>query len=580
MECHRCATPIPENSRFCLSCGADVSGEGHERTLAVDGGQELMRQLQVELGDEYQLERELGRGGMAIVYLGHDTRLGRKVAVKVLPPDLGLLAGQQIIERFKREARTSATLDHPNIIPVHRVSPGGKLFWYVMKYLEGEPLDKLLQREGQLAADQAIDIVRQVAEALDFAHQHQVVHRDIKPANVVLDPRGRVTVTDFGIAKALDANRLTASGSMIGTPYYMSPEQCAGRKVGPAADQYSLAVMTYQMLGGHLPFTGESVVDIIRKHVMDPVPPLGVLRPSMPSAAVKVIERGLAKQAEQRFPSCAEFGRALASVIEGRAVPAAPRPYSSGQRLSRTALVSPVPGVIRRMLSDWPPAGKVGVGLAVVFVAAMAGVAVRRAMVGSAPEPASQPLALVPTSPAPVTRTDSAGPALAAESSAAPSPPPVAAAPAPRRPRGSTERRSVTPAPSAGSPAAPTTARATPSAPPTRAPEIAPSQLVPQPATPPSSPAPGAAAPTAVTRSVPDSGLLSITSTPATASITINGQRAPRNPAMNRPVAAGRVEVVFTWTDAAGSTRSKTVWVDVPAGRHIRYQPAVALESP
>ena len=279
MNCHKCATPLPENSRFCLSCGADVSGEDHRHsdTIRMGGDPELLAKLQAELGDEYILERELGRGGMAVVFLGHDSRLGRKVAVKVLPPEL-TYGGGSMIERFKREAQTAAKLDHPNIIPVYRVAPGGKLFWYVMKYLDGKGLDHILDAEGQLPVDRAVEIVAQVAGALDYAHRHHVVHRDVKPANVIVDADDRCTVTDFGIAKAVDANTLTASGSIIGTPYYMSPEQCRGKRVGPAADQYSLAVMAYQMLGGHVPFTGDSAVEIVHKHVADPVPPLGVRR--------------------------------------------------------------------------------------------------------------------------------------------------------------------------------------------------------------------------------------------------------------------------------------------------------------
>jgi serine/threonine-protein kinase len=260
---------------------------------------------------------------MAIVYLGRDAHLNRKVAVKLLPPEL-TYGGGTTIERFKREAQTAAKLDHPNIIPVYRVAPGGTLVWYVMKYLDGEALDHMLAREGQLTVERTVDIVSQVAAALDYAHQNQVIHRDIKPANVVVDKNGRVTVTDFGIAKALDASTLTASGSIIGTPYYMSPEQCRGKKVGPAADQYSLAVMTYQMLGGHVPFDGESSVEIVHKHVADPVPPLGVLRPQLPERLLQVVERGLAKAAEQRFATAGEFAAALKAAAVGLDVTVAP----------------------------------------------------------------------------------------------------------------------------------------------------------------------------------------------------------------------------------------------------------------
>jgi len=353
MNCFKCATPLPDNSRFCSACGADVSGDhAHTETLTVEQDRELFNKLQAELGTEYILERELGRGGMAVVFLGHDALLNRKVAVKVLPPELSY-GSTSIIERFKREAQTAAKLDHPNIIPVHRVSPGGKLFWYVMKYLDGEALDDILEREGQLAVERTVDIVGQVAAALDYAHQNQVVHRDVKPANVLVDKRGWCTVTDFGIAKALDANTLTASGSIIGTPYYMSPEQCKGKRVGPAADQYSLAVMTYQMLGGHVPFTGDSAVEIVHKHVADPVPPLGLLRPNLPDGVVQVVERGLAKTAEERFATVAEFANALKAASEGVDFAAAPPAKRGGVRMSKTALVSPVPGALRSAKGTW-----------------------------------------------------------------------------------------------------------------------------------------------------------------------------------------------------------------------------------
>jgi len=355
MNCYKCATPIPDNSRFCSACGADVSGDSHAHvgdTLAVEQDQELLNRLQAELGTEYVLERELGRGGMAVVYLGHDAHLNRKIAVKVLPPEL-TYGSSSMVERFKREAQTAAKLDHPNIIPVHRVSPGGKLFWYVMKYLDGEALDDILERECQLPVERTVDIVSQVAAALDYAHQNKVVHRDVKPANVIIDKKGWCTVTDFGIAKALDANTLTASGSIIGTPYYMSPEQCTGKRVGPAADQYSLAVMTYQMLGGHVPFTGDSAVEIVHKHVADPVPPLGVLRPNLSDKVIQVVERGLAKTAEERFATVADYARALKAASQGLDITVAPPGRPGPMRMSKTALVSPVPGALRTAKGTW-----------------------------------------------------------------------------------------------------------------------------------------------------------------------------------------------------------------------------------
>jgi serine/threonine protein kinase len=379
VNCHKCATPLPDNSRFCSACGADVSGDSHEHaqdaTLAMEEDPQLFAKLQAELGTEYILEKELGRGGMAVVYLGRDAHLNRKVAVKVLPPELTYGRKGSMIERFKREAQTAAKLDHPNIIPVYRVAPGGTLFWYVMMYLAGEALDHILEREGQLAVDRTVEIVLQVGEALDYAHQNQVVHRDVKPANVVVDKKGRVTVTDFGIAKALDADTLTASGSIIGTPYYMSPEQCKGKRVGPAADQYSLAVMTYQMLGGHLPFTGDSAVEIVHKHVADPVPPLGVLRPQLPAPVIAVVERGLAKTPEERFPTVADFAQALKATAEGLDVTLAPPSKPDLVRASKTALVSPVPGALRTAKGRWRRKRALIIGTGITVVAAVVAVA-------------------------------------------------------------------------------------------------------------------------------------------------------------------------------------------------------------
>ena len=417
MKCFKCSTPIPDNSRFCSECGADVSGasHAHEATVAIEQDPQLFSRLQAELGTEYVLEKELGRGGMAIVYLGSDAHLGRKVAVKVLPPELTYGSRGSTIERFKREAQTAAKLDHPNIIPVYRVAQGGTLFWYVMKFLDGEPLDRILEREGQLTVERTVAIVSQVAEALDYAHQNQVVHRDVKPANVVVDKKGRVTVTDFGIAKALDANTLTASGSIVGTPYYMSPEQCKGKRVGPGADQYSLAVMAYQMLGGHVPFTGDSAVEIVHKHVADPVPPLGVLRPQLPEKLVAVVERGLAKTPEERFATVVDFARALKGASEGIDVNVAPPTKPEAVRMSKTALVSPVPGALRTARGTWRAKKGAALGAAgAVVVLAAIGVGL---MLRGGPRP-SQPL-MQASRAVPEAQTPAASP----------QPPPVQAAP-------------------------------------------------------------------------------------------------------------------------------------------------------
>jgi serine/threonine protein kinase len=341
MNCFKCATPLPDHSKFCMACGADVSGEGHmHETMRSDADPELMAALQLELGNDYTIERELGRGGMAIVYLGQDTHLGRKVAVKLLPPMLTFGSGPGFIERFKREARTSATLDHPHIIPVYRVSTGGKLFWYVMKFLQGESLDETLKRDGKFEIDKTVGIIDQVADALDYAHSMSVVHRDIKPANMMIDKKGWVTVTDFGIAKALNTGTLTGSGAAIGTPHYMSPEQCVGVGVTGASDQYALGVTAYQLLSGELPFKADSILELMRMHSQDPPPPLEEVRPDLPRGVIAAIERALAKDPLARFESCGDFSKELLRWTRDLAE-AARRPTAGVASIKRTVDEAP-----------------------------------------------------------------------------------------------------------------------------------------------------------------------------------------------------------------------------------------------
>ncbi len=281
--CAHCATPVPDNARFCYSCGTAVSdAEGQAAaTASMDNSAFLHMEtlLREDTVGEFEIERMLGRGGMAVVYLATEVHLSRKVAIKVLPPELTFGHG---VERFKREAKTAAALDHPHIIPIYRVASGGKLFWYAMKFLEGQALDEMLKERERFPLDETIDVLSQVADALDYAHEHQVIHRDIKPANVMFDNRGRVVVTDFGIAKALTEGTLTASGSVIGTPYFMSPEQGMGKPVTGAADQYSVAVMAYRMLSGQVPFEGDSAIDLLHNHCMFPPPPLETECPGLP----------------------------------------------------------------------------------------------------------------------------------------------------------------------------------------------------------------------------------------------------------------------------------------------------------
>ncbi|HWP38544.1 MAG TPA: protein kinase [Gemmatimonadales bacterium] len=307
-----CSTPIPDDAKFCHSCGSQVSdAEGQKAaTASMDSSSfaHMEKLLRDDAAGEFEIDKMLGRGGMAVVYLAKETRLNRKVAIKVLPPELTFGHG---VDRFLREAKTAAALDHPNIIPIYRVADRGKIFWYAMKYLEGRSLDDVLKERGKLPLEEAIDILEQVADALDYAHEHKVIHRDIKPANVMLDSRNRVIVTDFGIAKALTEQTLTASGSVVGTPYYMSPEQGMGRPVTGRSDQYSVAVMAYRMISGQVPFEGDSAIDILHKHCMIPPPRLETVAPGLPPHVYQAVHKALEKKAELRFQTVSGFVKAL-----------------------------------------------------------------------------------------------------------------------------------------------------------------------------------------------------------------------------------------------------------------------------
>ena len=312
MICAHCSTPVADEARFCHSCGSLVSdAEGQAAaTASMDQSsfRNMERLLREDTKGEYTVGHMLGRGGMAVVYLATETQLSRKVALKVLPPELTFGHG---VERFKREAKTAAALDHPNIIPIYRIGSSGKIFWYAMKFLEGKSLEDLLRERGAMPLDESIEILEQVADALDYAHEHHVIHRDIKPANVMLDNRNRVIVTDFGIAKALTEGKLTATDSVIGTPYFMSPEQGMGKPVTGASDQYSVAVMAYRMLAGHVPFDGDSAIDILHKHCMFEAPNLHEDVAEIPEHVAAAVARALSKKGEERFATVHDFVQSM-----------------------------------------------------------------------------------------------------------------------------------------------------------------------------------------------------------------------------------------------------------------------------
>jgi len=270
-----------------------------------------MQRLTAALADRYRIERELGAGGMATVYLAHDIKHDRGVAIKVLHQELASTLG---VERFQREIRLAAGLQHPHILTVHDSGEAAGQLWYTMPYVEGESLRDRLDREKQLPIDDALQIATEVGDALSYAHHRNVVHRDIKPENILLQG-GHSVVTDFGIAKAIGlagAKTLTEAGTAIGTAQYMSPEQAAGEKdLDGRSDLYSLACVLYEMLGGRPPFTGPTTESVLFQHLTITAHPITNLRPAVPATVATSLQRALAKTPADRFNSVALFADAF-----------------------------------------------------------------------------------------------------------------------------------------------------------------------------------------------------------------------------------------------------------------------------
>ena len=290
----------------------------------------LLDRLVVAVGTQYLVDAEIGRGGMAVVYRARDIRLNRRVAIKVLPPELAFNA--DVRERFLREAQTSAQLAHPGIVPIYTVDEAEGLVYFVMALVDGETLGERLLREPRLPLEPARAILMAVADALAYAHAHGVVHRDIKPDNIMLDrATGRPVVTDFGIARAAAGDsRLTVTGVAIGTPAYMSPEQALGeRELDGRSDIYSLGIIGYQMLAGEPPFKASNTPAMLVKHVSETPRPLDQLRPDAPRSLVNAIARALAKKPDDRWADAAAFRDALSGARE--APPYAERPAPAAE---------------------------------------------------------------------------------------------------------------------------------------------------------------------------------------------------------------------------------------------------------
>ncbi len=429
--CESCGAPLAADATACIACGWVVRLPGPQALEPVDlwpDDEELAQKVEEAVAGEYEIQGLIGRGGMATVFLGRELALERDVAIKVMAPHVMRSFG--MAERFKREARVAAALSHPNIIPIHAVRESGSLVCLVMKRLTGRSLDLVLRDHHPIPVSIAQVILRDIAAGLEFAHQRGVIHRDVKPANILVDQHGAVVVTDFGIAKAREVDALTASGTSIGTPAYMSPEQAMGKRATPASDQYSLGVLAYELLSGRMPFVSETAMGLMYQHTHTPPEPLLVLRPDLPKEVAAAVERMLAKRPEERFPTLTDASRALgipASVgalddpvrleLARLAGPGTiPKRRSSGQAsrtsgiTSRGARPPSDPNATTLQMRNFVRRGRLGVGLgaiALIFFAAMGEWARERA---AARQPLADTSSIAPAVPPAQTQTQTPGP--------------------------------------------------------------------------------------------------------------------------------------------------------------------------
>ena len=281
----------------------------------------------VTLSGRYRLQRLIATGGMGQVWEGLDTRLGRQVAIKVLKAEFS--EDSEFVERFRAEARTVAMLNHPGIASVYdygetEIEAGeGRTAYLVMELVNGEPLNSVIKRTGRLSLRHALDMLEQTGRALQVAHTAGLVHRDVKPGNILITPTGQVKLTDFGIAKAVDAAPVTQTGMVMGTAQYIAPEQALGRDATAASDVYALGVVGYESVSGKRPFTGDGALTVAMKHIKEPPPPLP---PDLPPNVRELIEITLAKEPNHRYRSGGPFSDAVAAVRAGRRPP---RPNSA-----------------------------------------------------------------------------------------------------------------------------------------------------------------------------------------------------------------------------------------------------------
>ena len=462
----------------------------------------LLERVRTATQGEYDIYGELGRGGMATVFLAQELSLDRKVAIKVMSP--AMIHGAGMAERFKREARTAAHLSHPNIIPVYAVREADGLLFFVMKLVEGTPLDAIIKELGKLPIPMVEAVLAQVGGAFGYAHRHGVVHRDIKPSNILIDDEGWAVVTDFGIAKVQETEGLTQTGMAVGTPTYMSPEQCAGGVITGASDQYALGVVAYEMLAGRAPFTSSGMMALMYSHYHEEVPPLELFRPDCPEQLRLAIMRMLEKEPEKRFASMEEAVVAMGArhlahddptrsqlislartgvihrIVSQVQTPRSPVPLT-GRRAPTTPAPDPAPsGISRAAPSEhrWMMAA-----LGVVILAAVAIIVLLLRPAG----PTDTPLVLAPPSAPPATPL--ASPAAAAGLPAqAPADSPASETRVSPPPRSDVRPRPSPPASATPPPPPPSVVTPAPAPAPSPAPTPAPPPPAPVPVPPPPPP--------------------------------------------------------------------------------------------
>ena len=314
MKCSGCGNNIEEGGITCPVCGIPLPVDQLNNDNILPGDNDyLIRLLRKILGKKYTINKEIGRGGMGIVYECLDLTLNRKVALKVLPGEFS--SNSEFKEMFKREIRTLAQLKHPGIVTIYTAGEADGHLYFTMDYIEGKTLAEVLAERGKIPVNETLGIVINICSALEHAHGKKIIHRDLSPENVMLDRNGNVYIMDFGISKVFNGTGITSTGSIIGKAPYMSPEQCLGEQLDTGSDLYSLGIMTYQMISGCLPFEGESI-SVMYRHVNENIKSIKYLCPDIPAGIEPIISGCLNKNRDKRTVSAADLRKQCSDKLE------------------------------------------------------------------------------------------------------------------------------------------------------------------------------------------------------------------------------------------------------------------------